>query len=141
VGGQVLDLAAEGSTLALEDLIQVHRRKTGALIAASVVMGAIAARADATRLVAARRYGEEIGLAFQIADDLLDRSATSVELGKTAGKDERRHKPTFATVMDPAVAAAEAARCVERAVAHLREARIDSTLLNDLAQFIVNRRS
>ncbi|HWP37745.1 MAG TPA: polyprenyl synthetase family protein [Gemmatimonadales bacterium] len=141
VGGQVLDLAAEGRELTQDDLILIHRRKTGALIAASVVMGAIAAGADPARVTAMRGYGEEIGLAFQIADDLLDQNATSVELGKTAGKDARRRKPTFATLMDRAAAEAEAARCVERGVAHLRGARIDSTLLHDLAQFIVNRRS
>jgi geranylgeranyl pyrophosphate synthase len=141
VGGQVLDLAAEGRRLTVEDLIRLHRRKTGALIAASAAMGAIAAGADETRVVAARAYGEEIGLAFQITDDLLDARATSVELGKTAGKDARRQKPTFATLMEPAAAESEAQRSVERGMARLRQARIDCSLLGDLAQFIVNRRS
>jgi geranylgeranyl pyrophosphate synthase len=141
VGGQMLDLAAEGRELTEDTLIRIHRRKTGALIAASVVMGAIAAGADPARVAAARGYGEEIGLAFQIADDLLDQNATSVELGKTAGKDARRRKPTFATLVDRATAQGAAARCVERGVAHLRAAGIDSCLLNDLAQLIVNRRS
>lgn len=141
VGGQFLDLQAEGRALTLDEMVAMHRRKTGALITASAVIGALAAGADAVRGAAARGYGEEIGLAFQITDDLLDESATSAELGKTAGKDAQRRKPTFASLMAPAEARAEAHRCVERAVARLREARVDSSLLDDLAHLVINRRS
>ena len=141
VGGQALDLRAEGRALTLEELTEMHRRKTGLLIAASAVMGALAAGAVRETVAAVRGYGEEIGLAFQIADDLLDQSATSVELGKTAGKDARHDKPTFATVLDPAAARGVALGCVARAVAHLRAGRIDSSLLHELASFVVNRRS
>ncbi|HXV85309.1 MAG TPA: polyprenyl synthetase family protein [Gemmatimonadales bacterium] len=141
VGGQYLDLLAEGQELTLDDMVAMHRRKTGALIAASAVLGALAAGADGDMVAAARGYGEDIGLAFQITDDLLDETGTSAELGKTAGKDARRRKPTFATLMNPDQARQASERCVMGAVDRLREARIDSSLLNDLAYFIINRRS
>jgi geranylgeranyl pyrophosphate synthase len=141
IGGQMLDLEAEGRELSLDELTRMHRSKTGALIAASVVVGALAAEADRERVAGIRAYGEEIGLAFQIADDLLDASASSVELGKTAGKDARQHKATFATALAPAAARDEAARRVARAVDQLRRVRIDSPLLVHLAHFVVDRRS
>jgi farnesyl diphosphate synthase len=92
-------------------------------------------------VAALRGYGEEIGLAFQIADDLLDASSSSAELGKTAGKDARQHKATFATVLGAGAAGAEAGRRVACAVDHLRRARVDSLLLVDFAHFMVERRS
>jgi farnesyl diphosphate synthase len=92
-------------------------------------------------VAALRGYGEEIGLAFQIADDLLDASSSSAELGKTAGKDARQHKATFATVLGTDAARAEAGRRVACAVDHLRRAGVHSLLLVDLAHFMVERRS
>lgn len=141
IGGQMLDLEAEGRELTLDQLTRMHRAKTGALIAASAMIGALAAGADREQLAGVRAYGEEIGLAFQIADDLLDASASSAQLGKTPGKDARQHKATFATALAPAAAQAEAARRVARAVDQLRRARIDSPLLVHLAHFVVDRRS
>ncbi len=141
IGGQMLDLEAEGRDLTLAELERMHRAKTGALIAASAVIGALAAGADEVRVSAVRAYGEEIGLAFQIVDDLLDASASSAELGKTAGKDAQQHKATFATALAPADARAEAGRRVACAVDQLRRARIDSMLLVHLAHFMVERRS
>ena len=141
IGGQMLDLEAEGRSLTQDELERMHRAKTGALIAAAAVLGARATGADETRVAALRGYGEEIGLAFQIADDLLDASGSSAELGKTAGKDARQHKATFATALGPDAARAEAARRVTRAVDHLRRARVDSTLLVELAHFMLERRS
>jgi farnesyl diphosphate synthase len=88
-----------------------------------------------------RSFGEDVGLAFQIADDLLDASASSAELGKTAGKDRRQRKATFATVLSPPEALGEARRLVRRAVDRLRGAGIDSSLLAELAHFMVERRS
>lgn len=141
IGGQVLDLEAEGRAVGHPELEAIHRAKTGALITASGVIGAVAAGADRERVEAARRYGEAVGLAFQIADDLLDATGTSQELGKTAGKDVQRRKATFATIMDLDGAEAEAQRWVNAAIAHLRAASIDSNLLEDLARFVVERRS
>jgi len=141
IGGQALDLEAEGRRLSRSELERMHRAKTGALMAASVVMGGLAAGAEEPRIAALRAFGEDIGLAFQIADDLLDASASSDQLGKTPGKDRRQQKATFATVLGPAAARAEARSLAARAVDHLREARLDSTLLADLAHFMVERRS
>lgn len=141
IGGQVLDLEAEGRALDRAELEGMHARKTGALIAASAVMGALAAGAGPERLAAARGYGEDVGCAFQIADDLLDACGSSAELGKTAGKDARQRKATFATVLGMEAARAEAARRVESAVDRLHRVKLDSSLLEDLAYFMISRRS
>ncbi len=141
IGGQALDLEAEGRKLTLPELERMHRAKTGALIAASAAMGAMAAGADPTRVAAVRSFGEDLGLAFQITDDLLDASASSAELGKTAGKDQRQQKATFATVLAPPQALGEARRLVSGAVDRLRGAGVDSSLLAELAHFMVERRS
>ena len=87
VGGQWLDLEAERRTLTLPQLMAVHRGKTGALIRASCTLGGIAAEAAPAQVAALTAFGEDIGLAFQIADDVLDATGTSEELGKTAGRD------------------------------------------------------
>jgi geranylgeranyl pyrophosphate synthase len=141
VGGQLLDLEAEGQNVSLDQLREIHRRKTGALITASVVLGAIAANSAPPVEEAVRGYGQEIGLAFQIADDVLDATGTSQELGKTAGKDARQNKATFATLMGTDTAMEEARDRVDTAIALLGRAGIDSKLLNELAFLIINRRS
>jgi geranylgeranyl pyrophosphate synthase len=141
IGGQVLDLEAEGRPVALDDLREIHRRKTGALITASGVIGAMAAGAAAPQLAAIRAYGGEIGMAFQIADDVLDATATSQELGKTAGKDAKQQKATFVTLLGTDAAMKEAHERVQSAIDHLGGGGIDSPLLSSLATFIVNRRS
>ena len=95
VGGQVEDLAADGLEPTRERLQRIHRAKTGALIAASVVGGALAGGADAEAVEALERYGAAVGLAFQIADDVLDETATADQLGKTPGKDRAGAKMTY----------------------------------------------
>lgn len=141
IGGQVLDLEAEGRAVSLHELREIHRLKTGALIAASAVIGAIAARAAPGRLEAIRGYGREVGMAFQIADDVLDATATSEELGKTAGKDAQQRKATFATLLGTPAAMDEARTRVASAIDQLGGSGIDSPLLREIANFIVNRRS
>jgi geranylgeranyl pyrophosphate synthase len=141
VGGQVMDLEAEGKDLSLEELEKIHRAKTGALITASAVMGALAARASANTIEVIREYGQCVGLAFQIVDDVLDETATSSELGKTAGKDAAQHKATFATVLGVEEAMKRAREQSERAVDLLREHQLDCEILEGLARFIVERRS
>ncbi len=141
IGGQVLDLEAEGRPITIEDLREIHRRKTGALIEASAVVGAIAGGADAAGVAAVRTWGREVGVAFQIADDVLDTTGTSQELGKTAGKDARQHKATFATLLGPEAAMEEARQRIGGAMDLLGGSGIDSPLLQGLANFIVNRRS
>ncbi len=141
VGGQWLDLEAEGRTLALDDLITVHRGKTGALIRASCTLGAIAAEAGPAEVAALTGYGEDIGLAFQIADDVLDATGTSEELGKTAGRDAQLAKSTYVSVMGVEAARAEAERLARRAVEHLDAAGVPSGALGALAGYIVTRNS
>ncbi len=145
IGGQVLDLVASTepgrAPLSREGVMAIDARKTGALIAASVEIGAVAAGAGDTVRAACRAYGEDVGLAFQIADDVLDLTATSEELGKTPGKDARQGKPTLPILLGIAGAQREAERLAARAVAHLAAARVSSPLLAALARFVVARRS
>ncbi len=141
IGGQVLDLEAERHDLDLEALIRLHRAKTGALLAASAEIGAIAARVDGARRRAVRGFGQEVGLAFQIVDDVLDAVESSDRLGKTAGKDARQGKATFPGLLGVAGARAHADACLERGMARLRDAGLDSDLLMNLARFVVERRS
>jgi geranylgeranyl pyrophosphate synthase len=141
VGGQWMDLEAEHRALDLAELTAVHRGKTGALIRAACVLGGLAGRAPATGLEALAGFGEEIGLAFQVADDVLDVTGTSDELGKTAGRDEALQKSTFVRLMGVDVARQEAARLARRAIEHLAGAGISSPSLATLADYIVTRRS
>jgi len=141
VGGQWLDLEAEGRTLALEELRAVHRGKTGALIEASCVLGALAARATPEVVEAVRGYGREVGLAFQVADDVLDATATSEELGKTAGKDAAVDKSTYVQVLGVEGARAAAARHAEAAMNGLAGAGVPTDTLAALARYIVTRRN
>jgi geranylgeranyl pyrophosphate synthase len=141
VGGQVLDLEAENREVSLEQLMRIHRAKTGALITACGVLGALAAGARHAEVEAVRSYGQEIGLAFQIVDDILDTTATSSELGKTAGKDAAQNKATYPGLLGMDAAKQEAETRVKRAVDHLTHCGIDSKLLGGLAKFVANRRS
>jgi len=141
IGGQALDLEAEGRARGLPapELEDVHRRKTGALIAAACVIGGMAAGAPPATCEALRGYGMDVGLAFQIYDDVLDAIATSVQLGKTAGKDAARAKATFVTLGGVGAARAEAERLAARAVDRLRQAGLVSPTLAELAHYIVTR--
>jgi geranylgeranyl pyrophosphate synthase len=141
VGGQWLDLEAERKQLDLQGLIAVHRGKTGALIRAACVLGGIAAEAPPNAVEALARYGQEIGLAFQIADDVLDVTATSAQLGKTAGRDAQLEKSTYVSVLGVKQARAEAAAHAARAIANLEQAGIPAGSLGALAEYIVSRES
>ena len=143
-GGQAIDLDALGRALDPLQLERMHRMKTGALLRASVLMGARAGRLDAPALLALERYGEAIGLAFQIVDDILDVEASSAELGKTAGKDEAQNKATYVSVLGLAAAKERAAQLGESARAALRESGVAhgrASRLVQLADLIVARRS
>jgi geranylgeranyl pyrophosphate synthase len=141
VGGQWLDLEAERRTLPLPDLIAVHQGKTGALIRAACILGGMAAEAAPTQLAALTAYGEDIGLAFQIADDVLDATGTSEELGKRAGRDAELAKSTYVVLLGIEGARAEAQRLARNAVAHLEHAEVPSGALGALAGYIVSRTS
>lgn len=141
VGGQWLDLEAERRTLALPELTEVHRGKTGALIRAACTLGAMAGEATPAQTAALTAYGEEIGLAFQIADDVLDATGTSEALGKTAGRDAELAKSTYVSLMGVDAARTEAERLARRAVAHLEAAAVPGGALGALAGYIVTRNS
>jgi geranylgeranyl pyrophosphate synthase len=121
VGGQAIDLAAAGSGSAFDadGLRAMHARKTGALIRASAAAGAIMAGAGAAELDAIERYASELGLAFQIVDDILDVEGASHALGKTAGKDAAAGKPTYPALYGLDASRRMAADCVDRAIAAL----------------------
>jgi geranylgeranyl diphosphate synthase type II len=141
IGGQVADLEGEGKEPNAQLLESIHRAKTGALLRASVRMGAIYAGADQQQLEAISRFGEHVGLAFQIVDDILDVEESSQALGKTAGKDAQQHKITF-----PAVYGLEQSRRMaewERLSAHQALAIFGERAgrLGELADLIVQRKS
>ena len=141
IGGQLLDLEGEGRALTLEELERVHRLKTGALITAAVRIGALAAGADGTRIAALERYGEAVGLAFQIADDVLDVTATTDVLGKTAGRDLVLQKSTYPALLGIEGATERAGALVDEACAALRHARLHAPMLEHLARYVVARRN
>jgi geranylgeranyl pyrophosphate synthase len=141
IGGQLLDLEAEGAPQTLEALERVHRLKTGALIMASVSLGARAARASDARREALARYGAAIGLAFQIADDVLDVTSTTDELGKTAGRDLALQKSTYPALLGVDGAMERAVALVEDGCAALAAEGLLTATLEHLARFIVERRS
>ena len=139
-GGQAIDLAAVGQTLTPTALEDMHRRKTGALIHASVMFGAIAAEpvSPATR-EALDGYGRAIGLAFQIVDDLLDVEGETSTLGKTSGADAARGKPTYPSVLGIAGARARARELHAAALESLAPLGDNGRLLSDLATYIIER--
>lgn len=141
VGGQWLDLEAERRRLPLAELTQVHRGKTGALIRAACSLGGMAAGAGSAELAGLSAYGEDIGLAFQIADDVLDATGTSEELGKPAGRDAQLAKSTYVVLLGIDGARAEARRLAESAVDHLEQAGVPSAALGALAGYIATRNS
>jgi geranylgeranyl pyrophosphate synthase len=141
VGGQWLDLEAEGRTLALAELMTVHRGKTGALIQAACTLGGMAAEGPPQVLAALTAYGADVGLAFQIADDVLDATGTSEELGKPAGRDAQLSKSTYVALLGVEGARAEAHRLAAAATAHLEQTGVPSDPLGALAGYIVNRTS
>jgi len=140
-GGQAIDLAAVGRRLSLEELEQMHRMKTGALLAAAVTMGAAACGADPSTAAAAAAYGRALGLAFQIVDDVLDVEGTAESLGKTAGKDARENKPTYVSVLGLPAARARAAQLHQEAAAALAPLDARARRLRELADYIVGRTS
>jgi farnesyl diphosphate synthase len=141
-GGQAFDLAAVGKTLTKDELERMHVHKTGALIRASVRLGALAAGCrDAAMLDALERYAHAIGLAFQIRDDLLDIEAGTEQLGKTAGKDAAASKPTYPAILGIEASRAELARLTAGALAAIEALGKRAKPLCDLARFVAERSS
>jgi geranylgeranyl diphosphate synthase, type II len=139
VGGQLLDLEAERREVDTATLEAIHRAKTGALLTASLRLGAIAGGASPDALAALSRYGESLGLAFQIADDILDVTGDAASLGKTAGRDHELRKASYPSVHGLEGARALARRAADEAKAALGELRSDE--LVSLADYVVERRS
>ncbi len=139
VAGQVIDLDSENRQIDVATLTEMHRKKTGALIAASVVCGGICGGADQAFLEAMDRFGYAIGLAFQIRDDILDESGVTEQLGKTAGADSRRQKSTFVSAYGLEGAATELEKVRAIAEAAIEPLGPAGEPLLDIARFIVQR--
>ncbi|MGB7480236.1 MAG: polyprenyl synthetase family protein [Burkholderiaceae bacterium] len=140
-GGQAIDLGSVGRRLSQAELERMHRLKTGALLQASVRLGALCGGADAARLAALDAYAQAVGLAFQVVDDVLDASADSATLGKTAGKDAADNKPTYVSLLGLDEARALAGRLREEAQAALAPFGPEARRLRELADLIVQRRA
>jgi farnesyl diphosphate synthase len=138
-GGQMMDLVAESSQFDLPTITRLQQLKTGALLAASVEMGAILGRVPSEGRTHLRGYARDIGLAFQIADDLIDHEGDAALAGKAVGKDEAAGKQTFLTLLGPERAREQARLLVEQAVAHLADHGSEADLLRAIARYIVER--
>lgn len=141
VGGQVFDIQAEGQDIDLPTLQNIHKHKTGMLIRAAVRLGGIVAHATPPQLDALTGYAEEIGLAFQVADDVLNVTGTREELGKNPNTDAQRGKKTYPTFLGIEGASTFATDCVQRALDHLKEFDTKADPLRDLAQYITSRKN
>ncbi|HJU90252.1 MAG TPA: polyprenyl synthetase family protein [Gemmatimonadaceae bacterium] len=141
VGGQLLDLASEGCELSVDELDRIHRAKTGELIAASIAIGGLAAGVALESRTALERFGERVGLAFQIADDVLDATATSDQLGKSAGRDAARSKRTYPALLGVDGALSIARSLVDDGCAELRDVGLATPELERLARYAVARQS
>ena len=141
VGGQMMDLLAEHEEVDETAVVRMQRLKTGEMIAYSGEAGAILARTGTGDRQALRMFAHDLGLAFQITDDLLDVTAKTAELGKTAGKDAEQGKATFVAILGVEGAQARARMLSEQAVAHLEKFGERADALRALAEFVISRRS
>jgi farnesyl diphosphate synthase len=147
VGGQMLDLAAEGRfgkndiPQGEKDVLTLQAMKTGAILKFCCVAGAILGNAPQARRDAVARYGQAIGQAFQIADDLLDVEGDTATLGKAAGKDAAHGKATLVDLLGIAGARARLAQLVKNAESALKPFGADATILKDAARFVAERRA
>lgn len=141
IGGQVVDLESEGKPIEPTTLDYIHRSKTGALLTACTRCGALASRADPFQLDALTAYGRDIGLAFQIMDDILDVTSTSEALGKTAGKDEKARKATYPALYGLPASRRKAQDLCASAIAHIEVLGSRAEPLRGLARVIVERSS
>jgi geranylgeranyl diphosphate synthase type II len=141
VGGQVADLEAEGKDVAPETLEYIHRSKTAALIRASIAAGALCAGAPVVEVSLLRRFGETIGWAFQVTDDILDVEESSAALGKTAGKDVAQRKATYPSLYGLERSHEIASELSAKAIAELDFYGTKASRLRDIADFLLRRRT
>jgi farnesyl diphosphate synthase len=139
-GGQMMDMMAESEPFDLSTVMRLQQLKTGALLAASVEMGAILGKVPVEGRTHLRGYARDIGLAFQIADDLLDHEGDVALAGKALRKDAEAGKQTFVSLLGPERARAQAQALVDQAVAHLAQHGREADLLRALARYIVERK-
>ena len=140
IGGQVMDLEAEHTRANAQTLEYIHRSKTGALLTASVVTGGVYAGASETQIAGLRSFGENIGLAFQIVDDVLDVTQTSEQLGKTAGKDTAHDKATYPALFGIDESIRKADELVAQADSALDQFGDRAAALREIAKFLVERK-
>jgi len=138
-GGQMMDLVAETSEFDLQTVTRLQQLKTGALLGAAVEMGAILGRVQPEGRGHLRGYARDIGLAFQIADDLIDHEGDASVAGKAVGKDAKAGKETFVSLLGPDRARDQARMLVEQAVGHLAQHGREADLLRSLARYIIER--
>jgi geranylgeranyl diphosphate synthase type II len=141
IGGQVLDMDGEQKSLSFEELRRLHRLKTGALLRASCRLGAIAAGGSEAQLAALTEFGEHLGLAFQIVDDVLDVTSTAEQMGKATGKDAAKGKNTYPALLGLEGAQREAHAQLEAALASLAPLKGNADGLRALARFVVERQT
>ncbi len=141
IAGQVMDLEYEGAVLDQAELERLHAAKTGALIRSCVMLGALLAGAHDRSLETLSRFGSRLGLVFQIVDDVLDIEASSSQLGKTAGKDQRAKKYTFPAALGLQGSKQYAQRLTTEAIADLETLPVDASKLREFSLFLVQRRS
>jgi geranylgeranyl diphosphate synthase, type II len=141
VGGQVADLESEGQRIAPEMLEYIHRSKTAALIRASITAGALCAGAAAEDVARLRRFGETIGWAFQVTDDILDVEESSAALGKTAGKDIAQQKATYPAVYGLPRSHEIANELATKAIAELAPYANRADRLREISEFLIHRRA
>ncbi len=139
IAGQVADLEAEGKKISASQLKYIHERKTSALLCCSVRLGGMSANCTPAQLKALTDFGYNVGLAFQIIDDILDITQTSDQLGKTAGKDTAAQKATYPSVVGLEKSRALAARLTERAFAALKSFKREPVALKALAEYLLRR--
>ena len=140
-GGQMMDIAAEGADFDVREVTRLQQLKTGALLGAAVEMGAILGRVPEEGRAYLRAYARDIGLAFQIADDLLDHEGDEAKAGKALRKDAGKGKATFVSLMGADKAREQAKALSEQAIGHLQGHDKEADLLRALARFVVERES
>lgn len=139
VGGQIMDIAGEGQALDLHAITRLQQLKTGALLAAAVEMGAVLGKVPAEGRTHLRRYARDVGLAFQIADDLLDHEGDEAAAGKKLRKDAAAGKQTFVGLLGADRAREQARLLTEQAIAHLAQHGQEADVLRGVARYIVER--
>lgn len=139
IGGQVMDLESEGKKLTKAELVRIHEAKTAALLTSSLRLGAMTANATSAKLDALTRFGQNLGLAFQVIDDILDVTQSTEVLGKTAGKDQAVEKATYPAVLGLAASRKEAAKLTAAALAALKPLGRNAARLEEIAAYLLKR--